>query len=55
MRTALDDLAANFQSPTARGPRAYAAQILLDHPELDETTVLADAVLAVEQFHAALA
>ncbi|HEX9506406.1 MAG TPA: hypothetical protein VGA62_10425 [Acidimicrobiia bacterium] len=54
IRTALDDLAANFRSPSAQGPRAYASQILLDHPELDETTVLADAVLAVEGFNAAL-
>jgi hypothetical protein len=53
IRTALDDLAANFQSPSAQGPRAYAAQMLLDHPEFDEST-LADAVLAVEQFHASI-
>jgi hypothetical protein len=50
IRTALDDLAANFQSPDAQGPQAYAAQMLLDHPELDEATVLADAVVAVEEF-----
>jgi hypothetical protein len=54
IRTALDDLAANFQSPSAQGPQAYAAQMLLDHPELDEATVLADAVVAVEEFHTAL-
>ena len=54
IRTALDDLAANFNSPNAQGPRAYATQLLIDHPELDETTVLADAVLAVEEFHAGL-
>jgi hypothetical protein len=54
IRTALDDLAANFQSPSSQGPQAYAAQMLLDHPELDEITVLADAVLAVEEFHAVL-
>jgi Nucleotidyl transferase AbiEii toxin, Type IV TA system len=54
IRIVLDDLATNFQSPSTQGPRAYASQILLDHPELDETTVLADAVLAVEGFYAAL-
>jgi hypothetical protein len=54
IRTALDDLAANFQSPSAQGPQAYAVQMLLDHPELDEATLLADAVLAVEEFRAAL-
>jgi hypothetical protein len=54
IRTALDDLAANFASPSAQGPQAYAVQMLLDHPELDEATLLADAVLAVEEFRAAL-
>jgi len=54
IRSALDDLAANFLTVTAQGPSAYASQILVDHPELDEATVRADAVLAVEQFHAEL-
>jgi hypothetical protein len=54
IRTALDDLMANFESSGAQGPKAYAAQFVRDHPELDETTVLADAVLAVEEFYGGL-
>lgn len=50
IRTAIEDLGANFATPTAQGPVAYAAQILLDHPELDRTTVTADAVVAVQRF-----
>ena len=53
-RTALDDLASNFVSSDAQGPQAYAAQMLLDHPELEEAQVLADAILAVVAFHAGL-
>jgi len=48
---ALDDLLANFEIPTAQGPRAYVEQMLLDHPALDPVTLAADAVLAVEEFH----
>ena len=47
VRTALDDLLANFTTPGDQGSRAYGEQMLIDHPELDEVTVLADAVLAV--------
>lgn len=50
--TALDDLRANFEKPGDQGPRAYAEQILLDHPDIERTVALADAVLAVEAFHA---
>ena len=50
IRTAIEDLKANFATPTGQGPVAYADQILLDHPELDRVTVTADAVLAVERF-----
>lgn len=50
IRTALEDLRANFATPTAQGPLAYADQILLDHPELDRATVTADAVVAVDRF-----
>jgi hypothetical protein len=50
IRTALDDLRANFADPQAQGPRAYADQMHLDHPELDHTTLLADAVVAIEAF-----
>ncbi len=51
VRIALDDLRANFADPAAQGPQAYAAQMALDHPELDRPTVLADAVVAVTAFH----
>jgi hypothetical protein len=51
VRTALDDLLANFSSPSDQGPVAYAGQMQLDHPELDFPTLAADAVLAVEVFH----
>lgn len=51
VRTALDDLLANFTNPGDQGPVAYAEQMLIDHPELDAATLAADAVLAVEAFH----
>lgn len=50
IRFAIEDLRANFATLTAQGPVAYADQILLDHPELDRTTVTADAVVAVQRF-----
>lgn len=55
MRTALEDLRANFVVPTAQGPRAYADQMLIDHPGLDAVTIATDAVLAVERFCGAVA
>ena len=51
VRTALDDLQANFATPGAQGPRAYAQQMRIDHPDLDPATLAADAVLAVGEFH----
>ncbi len=54
VRTALDDLLANFGTLHAQGPRAYADQMTIDHPDLDRATLLADAVLAVEAFHTRL-
>jgi hypothetical protein len=51
VRTALNDLLANFSSPSDQGPVAYAGQMQLDHPELDLPTLAADAVLAVAAFH----
>ncbi len=51
VRTAVDDLRANFADTGAQGPRAYADQMILDHPELDRTVLLADAVVAVGAFH----
>ena len=53
-RTSLDDLLANFTNPTDQGPRAYAEQMLIDHPALDGATLAADAVLAVAAFHRGL-
>lgn len=54
IRTALDDLHANFADPLAQGPQAYASQMLVDHPDLDEATLLADAVTAIDEFHRAV-
>lgn len=53
-RTSLDDLLANFATPEAQGPQAYAEQMTIDHPELDRTALLADAVIAVESFYTRL-
>lgn len=54
VRTAVDDLRANFADPAAQGSQAYAEQMLIDHPDLDRATLLADAVVAVETFHGRL-
>lgn len=54
VRTALDDLLANFETPGAQGPQAYAEQMLVDHPELNGTVLAGDAVLAVGSFYRAL-
>ncbi len=51
VRTALDDLLANFATTTAQGPEAYASQMIQDHPELRSSEVAADAVVAVHEFH----
>lgn len=51
LRATLDDLRANFADPAAQGPQAYARQMLLDHSDVDRTTLLADAVVAVVAFH----
>lgn len=51
LRATLDDLRANFADPAAQGPQAYAWQMLLDHADVDRTTLLADAVVAVAAFH----
>lgn len=53
-RRTLDDLLANFQSSRDQGPEAYVSQMLLDHPDADAATLAADAILAVETFHAGL-
>jgi hypothetical protein len=49
-RTSLMDLRANFSTPDAQGPTAYADQLTADHPEVDRTTATADAVIAIERF-----
>lgn len=54
-RTALAELAANFADPHAQGPKAYADQFLVDHPEYDQSQAKADAVTAVAEFCEALA
>jgi len=51
IRSALDDMRGNFANATSQGPTAYAEQMLIDHPELDLTTLRADAVVAVADFH----
>ena len=50
LRTAINDLQANFQGADAQGTRAYVTQMHMDHPELDPETLAADAVIAVEEF-----
>ena len=50
IRTALNELAANFANPEAQGPRAYARQMAIDHPEVEPARALADAVVAVDAF-----
>lgn len=47
MHSALADLQANFTDVRAQGTAAYTEQMLVDHAELDGTTLRADAVLAV--------
>jgi hypothetical protein len=53
-RTALDDLAANFENPVAQGPEAYATQFAIDHPDSDDAQLRADAIVAVRAFYAGL-
>jgi hypothetical protein len=53
-RTALDDLRDNFADPTAQGVRAYADEMLGNHPDLEHRILLADAVTAIAEFHARL-
>ena len=54
LRSAMDDLLANFAEPDAQGPRAYVEQMRVDHPELDNTVLRADAVVSVRTFHTVL-
>ena len=54
VRAALDDLLDNFAATDAQGPEAYAEQMMLDHRDLDHSSLLAEAVIAVETFHGLL-
>ncbi len=47
---AFEELHANFADHKAQGSQAYVQQMIIDHPGLDEQTLRADAVIAVEQF-----
>ena len=38
----------------AQRPQAYAEQMMLDHRDLDRSSLLAEAVIAVETFHGLL-
>ena len=49
-RTTLRELQANFADEQAQGPRAYALQMRLDHPDMSVVTLQADAVIAVQTF-----
>ena len=54
VQSALKDLAANFESHSCQGTLAFSQQILVDHPDLDELTVCADAIVAVTTFYKTL-
>jgi hypothetical protein len=54
VRTAMDDLLANFANPTDQGPRAFVEQMVADHPDADWEQLATDAILAVREFHEAL-
>lgn len=51
VRVAIDGLRANFAESPAQGPSAYAGQLSVDHPEIDDATARDDSVIAVETFH----
>lgn len=51
----VQDLAANFASPSDQEPIAYVDQLLADHPDLDPDEAAADAVTAVQIFCGRLA
>jgi hypothetical protein len=54
VHASFDYLLENFRSPKHPGPQAYASQMLVDHPEMEEATLLADAVLTVAEFYVKL-
>ncbi len=54
LRTALEDLRANFAADDAQGTTAYVDQHGLNHPQTDAATAATGAQLAVEAFTGAL-
>lgn len=54
MRSAIEDLAANFSNDRAQGVEAYVEQILINNPGLDPQTAATDAQLAVSAFATSL-
>lgn len=54
LRTAIEDLAANFSDGHAQGTEAYVEQLLINNPGLDPATAATDARLAVTAFTRAL-
>lgn len=51
VRSGLNELLSNFEAPSNQGPTAYASQMIVDHPDLSESTLRADAVVAVREFY----
>lgn len=50
LRSAIEDLAANFSADRAQGVEAYVEQLLINNPGLDPGTAVTDARLAVDAF-----
>lgn len=50
LRSAIEDLAANFSDDRAQGAEAYVEQLLINNPGLDPVTAATDARLAVGAF-----
>jgi hypothetical protein len=54
LRSAIEDLAANFADEQGQGVEAYVSQLLINNPGLDPVTSATDAQLAVGAFTTAL-
>lgn len=54
-RTALAELAANFADTNAQGPKAYAEQFVIEHPDYGSDAAKADSIAAVQEFCETLA
>ena len=50
MDTALKELMVNFADEHSQGPTAYADQMLVDDPGLDRNALVAESIVAVEEF-----